>query len=194
MYTIIILIVIVIVSILVFTKKFLEKLEIIVKPSNSFDIQMDPVQKLEEKIIKNIEKVVDKSDFLQQNKDVFIYKDAINNSLKEELMKRNINAIPFIQSIDLIFMSRDFKELLFTIVLYDKQNFFAQKIEVYMKGEFIKEIPKIDEIKLSDLSQKTEYKKVDPRESDLVPNYYRILNTLHISDPFLTSGNIKKYL
>lgn len=162
------------------------------KPSNAFTVDENPIVKPRKFIVESDPKAMRFSpvDFLEQNPSTFQYKNNAIFLLKKHLTDIKIDATVFEDTMSSIFMSRDSKELIFNVVLYDKKDFFAQKVKVYISGDFINEIPsEISKVSLFDVLQETEgLGTVDPTESSLVPNYYRILNTMYLTDPFLTSG------
>ena len=133
---------------------------------------------------------------IEQNKDVFDsdLKDMLVYLTQKRVENVNGRLKVFKDSIEKIFVDKEFKNLVFNINVYDTLNFFVYKIKVYISSETkidknckncsVKIIP-IEDIKIDSFN-------FVPVEEPSVPIYFRILNTLHLFDPFKTSSSLFK--
>jgi hypothetical protein len=158
---------------------------------------------------------VDTSSFIEQNKDTMDtdLKDALIHLTQQKIGNKSKLKV-FKDSLEKIFMDKDSKNIFFNVNVYDIVNFFVYKIKVYISSD-----SKIDKnctftddvsrqqgtftedagrqqgtnciVKISsDEENKIDSVKFVPIEEPSVPVYFRILNTLHLLDPFKTSSNL----
>lgn len=145
--------------------------------SNLFKVESSsvPIEKREFPIKDSFD--INKDNLVEQNKDTFLKDQYIDLLQKYIGNKYKV----FGDSIQSIFTGSNVTY--FTINVYDINNFFVHKILVYIDNNNLT-------VKVKELGSDQETsEQLKPGLSSLAPNFYRILNKLHLMDPFLTSGN-----
>lgn len=159
------------------------------KPSNLFEVEKKEIDTgIQKKFPISDQIDVDTTLFLEQNKLTFDLKNTVIELINKRLNSTVLKV--FDDSLEKIFMDTDFKNLVAYVTVYDSKNFYAYKLKIHITSNekitknTIDAIVKIQPLKFEEISN------IKPNEGVLTPNYYRILNTLHLLDPFLTSASV----
>lgn len=175
----ILVVVVVVATLFAFSTRSLTEL---FQPFNVFEVKPEPLSKTPEPNLKfsNLPDLINATE---------LNKDTLGDELKSRfvfLIKENIpeKFTPFKDSIEKIFVDSE-GNYIFNINIYDSINFYAYKIKVFISKN---NLVKIGLDRDSDSDSDSLEQSPRPIEEPNVPVYYRILNTLHLMDPFKTTG------